>query len=62
MTQELAYGRSEDGKDYVCALDGVVIPDGATVLGHYDGDTLDGVLVKDGDGNELHQCGKEVTE
>lgn len=55
------YGRSSDGRNYVCGLDEVVIPDGAVVLGSWDDEgVLTGVRVEDGNGTSLHQCGTDV--
>jgi hypothetical protein len=49
------------GREYVCALDGGTIPDGATVLASYDdADKLIGVRAEDADGQVLHRCGKPL--
>lgn len=67
MAKPLPYRRSLDGRDYVCARDDAILPDGVIVQGHYSGSTLDGVRAivvgaRSADQKQpaivvVHQCG-----
>lgn len=53
--------RSADGKNYICPLDSVVIPEGCIVQAHWNGTTLDGVRVIRLPNNvQVHACGVQT--
>lgn len=46
------------GRDYLCVLDDVELPDGISVHADYAEDgSIEGVLAKDSEGGTVHSCG-----